>query len=65
MSHSNELSISDTADATLAKCNGTLEFNSLTTLYQYKDSETMDIMQYLFSGRYDRCTLCQSHQRYE
>ncbi len=37
----------------------------LTTLYHYKDSETMDIMQYLFSGRYDRCTLCQNHQRYE
>ena len=39
--------------------------NSLTTLYKYKDDEALDAMQYLFSGRYDRCTLCQSHQRYE
>ncbi len=39
--------------------------NSLTTLYKYKDGEALDAMQYLFSGRYDRCTLCQSHQRYE
>ncbi len=38
---------------------------SLTTLYKYPDDATMDTMQYLFTGRYDRCTLCQSHQRYE
>ncbi len=38
---------------------------SLTPLYKYTDSEAVNAMQYLFSGRYDRCTLCQSHQRYE
>ena len=35
------------------------------TLYTYPDSEVMDVMQYLFSGRYDRCTLCGEHQVYE
>lgn len=35
------------------------------TLYAYPDSEAPDVMQYLFSGRYDRCTLCREHQVYE
>jgi acetoacetate decarboxylase len=39
--------------------------NSLTTLYRYPDDEVANAMQYLFSGRYDRCTLCKKHQRYE
>lgn len=39
--------------------------NSLTPLYRYTDTEAVNAMQYLFSGRYDRCTLCQSHQHYE
>ncbi len=39
--------------------------DSITTLYRYPDDEAMNAMQYLFSGRYDRCTLCTKHQRYE
>jgi acetoacetate decarboxylase len=39
--------------------------NSLTTLYRYPDDETLNTMQYLFTGRYDQCTLCTKHQRYE
>lgn len=39
--------------------------NGLTPLYKFTDSEALDTMQYLFSGRYDRCTLSQSHQHYE
>jgi len=34
-------------------------------LYQYPANETMPTMQYLFSGRYDQCTLTHDHQRYE
>ena len=34
-------------------------------LRSYPDSEASDVMQYLFSGRYDRCTLCGEHQVYE
>ncbi len=37
----------------------------LTPLYQYSDEQAADAMQYLFTGRYDRCTLCQGHQHYE
>ena len=39
--------------------------NSLTTLYRYPDNEALNAMQYLFSGRYDQCTLCTKHQEYE
>lgn len=46
-----------------AKCDNWV--NSLTSLYKYKDGEAANAIQYLFSGRYDRCTLCQSHQHYE
>lgn len=35
------------------------------TIHQYTDEETKDVMPYLFSGRYDRCTLYQDHQIYE
>jgi len=38
---------------------------SQRTLHTYPDSEVMDVMQYLFSGRYDRCTLLADHQAYE
>ena len=34
-------------------------------LYQYPADETMRTMQYLFSGRYDQCTLTRDHQHYE
>ena len=36
-----------------------------STLRNYPESEVMDAMQYLFSGRYDRCTLLSEHQIYE
>ena len=38
----------------------------LSTLYRYPDGAETDMaMQYLFAGRYDQCTICSSHQRYE
>ena len=39
--------------------------NSCTTIYSYPKDEVMDAMQYLFTGRYDQCTLEKQHQIYE
>ncbi len=36
-----------------------------TTLHTYPNEEAANVMRYLFSGRYDRCTLCGDHQVYE
>lgn len=38
---------------------------SQKTLHTYPEAESFDVMQYLFSGRYDRCTLSREHQLYE
>ena len=38
---------------------------SLDVVHTYPDDEPMEVMQYLFSGRYDRCTLGREHQTYE
>lgn len=39
--------------------------DSLTTLHKYPDAQVPEVMQYLFTGRYDQCTLCREHQVYE
>ncbi|NLC97255.1 MAG: acetoacetate decarboxylase family protein [Erysipelotrichaceae bacterium] len=39
--------------------------NGLYPLLQLTDEETQQTMQYLFSGRFDQCTLTQDHQHYE
>ena len=36
-----------------------------TVLHRYPDEEALDVMPYLFRGRYDHCTLCREHQIYE
>lgn len=33
-------------------------------LKAYADEEAMEVMRYLYTGRYDRCCLCKEHQRY-
>ena len=35
------------------------------TLHEYAKEETDTVMQYLFRGRFDQCTLCNEHQIYE
>ncbi|MEA5074594.1 MAG: acetoacetate decarboxylase family protein [Eubacterium aggregans] len=36
----------------------------ITKIHQYTDSEATEIMPYLFTGRYDQCTLYRDHQIY-
>lgn len=38
---------------------------SQSTLCTYSEAESGEVMRYLFSGRYDRCTLYHEHQVYE
>jgi len=37
----------------------------MDTIHRYQDEETFEIMQYLYSGRYDRSLICKGHQIYE
>lgn len=39
--------------------------NGIQVIHTYNDKESVDVMQYLFSGKYDRCTLSRDHQVYE
>ena len=58
-----EVPVVEVLGAGWSKCDNWV--NSMTSLYKYRDEDTFNIMQYLFLGRYDYCTLCQSHQHYE
>lgn len=49
--------------AAWSKCDNWVE--SSKTIYTYPPKDTLETMQYLFTGRYDRGLLCASHQHYE
>ncbi len=38
---------------------------SMSRIHSYSEAEGAEAMQYLYTGRYDRCLLCRAHQHYE
>lgn len=58
-----EITVRDVIWAGWARNDNFVRKNS--SLYRYPEEEWPDLMQYLYTGRYDRCLLCREHQRYQ
>ena len=58
-----EIPLVSVLGAAWTKCDNLVQGTSI--LYRYPDDMAPEAMRYLFTGRYDRCLLCQEHQIYE
>ena len=58
-----DIPVVDILGAAWSKCDNSVRGISL--LHRYPQEEAMDVMQYLYAGRYDQCMLCREHQIYE